>query len=108
ITEQEAQSLEKNTALLELESTWSEFQISSHCKAYPFEQRAFWLEEQLQQQRSRQKQLKTEVQSYTKQKEDLDSHNAQLTALEKEFNQVDNKIKDADRTLKSLEDQMKN
>src|SRR5690606_4482862 len=108
IKEQEKQSLEKNNVLAELESTWSEFQIATNCNAFPLEKRASWLQEQLKAQRLRQQQLQVEIQSYAKQKDQLETLKVDLTALEKEFDQVENNIKDAVRTLKSLEDQKKN
>ena len=107
IGELEDKTSQNDKSLKELETTWSEFQVSEKCNEHPFGERTTWLQEQLQQQRTRQQQLQAQIQSYTKQKEQLEAHKTQLTALDKQLNQIENQIKDAERILKSLEEQQK-
>lgn len=108
IGEQEDQTLQNNTSLNELQTTWLEFQIATKCNEYPFEERTAWLQQQLQQQKIRQQQLQEHIQAYKRQKEQLEAHKAQLTSLEKELNNNENQVKDTERLLKSLEEQQKN
>jgi exonuclease SbcC len=107
IGELEDKTSQNDKSLKELETTWSEFQVSEKCNEHPFGERTTWLQEQLQQQRTRQQQLQAQIQSYTKQKEQLEAHKTQLTALDKQLNQIENQIKDAERILKSSEEQQK-
>lgn len=97
-----------NKSLIELETEWSKFQIAKNCNEHPFEERATWLQNQLQQQKARQQQLLVQMQSYAKQKEQLDIYKTQIADLDKQFNHIDNQIKDTERKLNTLRDQQKN
>src|SRR5690606_34106166 len=103
----ESQTIQNFKKLNDLDQTWAEFKVSANCNAQPIEDRTSWLQEQLKTQRLRQQQLLVEIQSYAKQKEQLEVHKSKVLSLEKEFGQIQNKIKDTDRTLKSLETQNK-
>src|SRR5690606_15457161 len=107
IEDLDSQTIQNIEKLNELNQTWSNFKISENCNAQPIEDRTSWLQEQLKAQRLRQQQLLVEIQSYAEQKDQLEIHKSKLLGLEKEFDQIQNKIKDTDRTLKSLETQNK-
>lgn len=99
---------DKESSLLELDTKWSEFQIAEKCNEYPLTERSAWLQEQLQQCKSRQRQLSEQIQSYTEQKEQLGSYKTDLAVLDKQITDHENLIKDNDRTLKSLQEQQQN
>lgn len=107
IGEQDDRTLQNNKSLDELEKKWSEFQVSEACNDHPLEERAAWLQQQLQQQKSRQQQLHAQIQAYKGQKEQLETRKTRLSALDKQLNDIENQIKDAERLLKSLEEQQK-
>lgn len=114
-----AKQLEKSIAALEdqaisnakilnkLEQRWREFKISENCNKQPIADRTFWLQEQLKAQRLRQGQLQVEIQSYAKQKNLLEELRGEFIKLEKEFDQIENRIKDMDRTLKTIASELK-
>lgn len=95
----------KSESIKKLESKWSEFRIFGQCGKYPLAERAIWLHDQLQRHKSRQQQLSEQIQSYGKQKEQLESYKSDLAALDKELTDYENRIKDNERTLKSLQEQ---
>src|SRR5699024_884697 len=99
---------EKETDLAELKRIWSSFQVSTQCDALPQEERSSWLEQQLKRQKKRQQELQVALLSYNKQKIELENHRNQLDKLQKECDQIQNGIKDTERSLKSLEDQKTN
>ena len=99
---------DKSELIKNLESKWSEFRISGQCGKYPLADRATWLHDQLQQHKSRQQQLSEQIQSYGKQKEQLELYKSDLTALDKELTDYENRIKDNERALKSLLEQQQN
>src|SRR5690606_34566168 len=71
-------------------------------------ERSSWLEQQLKKQKDRQQKLLVALQSYNKQKLDLENHRSQLDKLQIEYDQILNSIKDAERNLKTLEEQKQN
>lgn len=91
----------------ELESKWSTFRVAEQCNAQPLEERAAWLQEQLQQEKAQQRRLQGQIQAYQKQKEQLEDHQKQLAALEKQLNEAENQLKDTERALKTLREQQK-
>ena len=105
ISEGEEKSTITEKSLQELESAWSKFHVSEKCNERPFEERSDWLQQHLQQLKSRQQLLQGQIQSFRDQKALLDRHKAQLEELNKQFAEVDNQIKDAERLLKSLTEQ---
>jgi DNA repair protein SbcC/Rad50 len=100
--------LRKETSLKGLESKWTVFQIYEKCKEFPVKERADWLQEQILQQKRKQQQLREQIQYYSKEKEQQETYKTKLTALEKQLNNIENQIKDTDRTLKSLQKQKTN
>lgn len=104
---QEEHTQQNNEELDDLETSWSKFKISANCNEQPISERASWLQQQLNLKKSRQLQLQTEIKSYNKLKQQLEVQKAELTSLEKQFDQIENNIKDTDRTLQSLETQKK-
>ncbi|EKF54420.1 SMC domain-containing protein [Galbibacter marinus] len=108
IKEQEKKLLEKETDLAELKRIWSSFQVSTQCNTFPQEERSSWLQQQLKKQKERQQKLQEALQSYNKQKLELENHRSQLDKLQIEYDQILNSIKDAERNLKTLEEQKQN
>ena len=98
----------KSASLKELEAKWSEFHVSGQCGDYPPADRTAWLHDQLQQHKIRQQQLAEQIQSYRKQKEQLESFHSDLAALDKELTDYANRIKDHERRLQSLQEQRQN
>lgn len=98
----------KNTSIKELEAKWSEFHVSGQCDDYPPSDRSAWLHDQLQRHKVRQQQLAEQIQSYRKQKEQLESFNSDLAALDKELTDYEHQIKDHERRLQSLQEQQQN
>ncbi len=107
IGELEDKTLQNDKSLKELEAIWANFQVSEKCSEHPFEERATCLQQQLQRQKTKQQQLQVKIQSYTKQKKQLEALKTQLIALDKQLTQIENQIKNAERILKSLEEQQK-
>lgn len=108
IGELEMTLADKSESIKNLESKWSEFRISGQCGKYPLADRATWLHDQLQRHKSRQQQLSEQIQSYGKQKEQLELYKSDLTALDKKLTDCENRIKDNERALKSLLEQQQN
>jgi exonuclease SbcC len=108
IGELEKTLTDKNVSIKELEVKWSEFRISGKCEQYPLSDRAIWLQDQLQEHKSRQRQLLEQIQSYGKQKELLELYKTNLAMLDKELTDHENRIKDNERILKSLQELQEN
>lgn len=98
----------KSTSIQQLEAKWSEFHVSKQSEAYPPAERAAWLHDQLEQHKNRQQQLSEQILSYRKQKGQLESYQADIAVLDKELTDSENRIKDYERTLKSLQEQQQN
>lgn len=90
----------------ELEMSWTKFKIYNSCSAQPPEKRNEWLQQEIQQYRKRQQELRGQIQSYGEQKNKLDLQNDKLSQLEKDLNANANIIKDAERSLKSIQEQL--
>ncbi|ANH81596.1 hypothetical protein A8C56_11970 [Niabella ginsenosidivorans] len=101
----EASVADKTKTIEELTHKWTEFGISKRCVNLPVEETGNWLQQQLQLQKEKQQQLQQQIQSYGKQKDNLEVHKTKLTALEKRFNDAENDSKDIGRALKSLQEQ---
>ncbi len=108
IAAQETEIARKQTSLKELEKTWLEFHVYEKCKELCAEERANWLKQQLLELKNKQQQLQEQIKSYGKKRDQLEIYKTNLAELEKQLNAAENKIKDIDRTLKSLHEQKTN
>ncbi|MDR2816404.1 MAG: AAA family ATPase [Proteiniphilum sp.] len=95
-------------SLSALETKWRTFPIHLQCGEHPLPERASWLQEQVRRHKEGQQQLQAQIQSYGKQKEQLEAHTARLAGFDKQFADTENRIRDHERNIKSLQDQQKN
>lgn len=95
-------------SLSALETKWQAFPVHVQCEEYPFPERASRLQEQVQRHKARQQQLQAQIQSWGKQKEQLETHTVRLAELDKELTDTENRIKDHERNVRSLQEQQKN
>ena len=92
----------KSEAILDLEKTWSSFQVYEKCEELPIQKRTDWLQQKLKEQRERQYQLQEQIQSHDRQRQQFEDFNTQLADYNQQLNTTGNQIKDIDRIIKSL------
>lgn len=108
ISSHEVELVRKRASLDGLQKIWPGFLIYDSCMQLPIEERAAWLQQQLQNQKAQQKELHAQIQSFAKQRQQLESYKTDLAELDRKLNHIDNDIKDIERTLKSLREQKAN
>jgi len=107
IPQQEQETGTKETALAEYQGVWKDFAIYTYAVEIPDEQKTTWLAQQLQEARTQQKELKQQLQSYAAKKQDLDTLQNSINAMERLQNENSNTAKDIERHLQSLQEQEK-
>lgn len=98
----------KEKAIQQLGETWIRFKIYKACTEQPAGDRAAWLLHQLQQQKDRQHQLREQIWEYGTRKEQLEALKNQRDAWDKQITENGNALKDIERNLKSLQEQLAN
>ncbi len=106
IAEQEKELNTKQNVLKAHQEAWEKFTIYKDVSDIPNEQKAAWLAEQLKSKRTKQKELQTQIQLYTAKKQELDKLQNHVNDLEKQLNENSNAVKDAERNLQSLTEQL--
>lgn len=106
INEQEAELVSKEIILQQLKNDWIKFSIYQECNTIPDDQKAVWLQQQILEKRSLQKSLHDQIQSYHKDNQQLDIQQQLIGKLDKQQNENSNSIKDVERTLQSLQEQL--
>lgn len=106
IVEQEKTIASKGLSLRELESVWSGFAVYAACNSIADEQKVAWLKEQVQTKKTAQQDLQQQIQAYYKKKQELDAAKNDLDALKEKGALITNAIKDSERTLQSLQEQL--
>ena len=107
INAEEKETALKDTGLQVLQTAWTGFTVYQNCAALPDEQKSDWLAQQLQDKRIEQKSLLKQTQSYSIAKQEQDRLQTIINLLNKQLNVNGNEIKDAERNLQSLEEQLK-
>ena len=105
IGQQEQETIAKETKLEAHHKTWAAFSIYPQAATIPYDQKASWLVQQLQDARAQQKQLQQQLQFHVAKKQELDSLQNILIKLEREQNESNNSLKDTGRHLQSLQEQ---
>lgn len=105
---QEKDLASKEKAIQQFEKTWTVFKIHTACTEQPAGDRAAWLLQQLQQQKDRQHQLREQVREYGTGKERLEALKNKRDAWDKRLAETGNALKDIERNLKSLQEQLAN
>lgn len=98
----------KEKAIQQLEETWTLFKIHTACTEQPAEDRAAWLRQQLQQQKDRQHQVLQHIRDYGIRKEQLEALKSNGDVWDKQLTEIGNSLKDIERNLKSLQEQLAN
>ncbi len=106
INAQEKTLVLKASALKELENVWSKFVVYNECVSIADEQKEQWLNGKVQTQKTEQLKIQKQIQSYYKQKEELNTQKAALDVQQKKLTEVTNAIKDCERTLQSMQEQL--
>lgn len=107
INTEEKEAALKDTGLQVLQTAWTGFTVYQNCAALPDEQKSDWLAQQLQDKRIEQKSLLEQTQSYSRVKQEQDRLQTNINLFDKQLNGNGNEIKDAERNLQSLEEQLK-
>lgn len=105
ISIQEQEVSTKEAALAAYKETWESFAIYSNAANVPDEQKASWLTRQLQEARTKQKDLQNQIQSYATKKQELDTLQNKVNDLDRQLNENTNALKDTERNLQSLQEQ---
>ncbi|MGN6265815.1 MAG: AAA family ATPase [Ginsengibacter sp.] len=106
VIEQEAELASKEIVLQQMKDVWVNFSIYKECNLITDEQKAAWLKQQILEKKSSQKNLHYQIQSYHKDKLQLDTQHQYIGKLEKQQTENSNTIKDVERTLQSLKEQL--
>lgn len=102
---QEQETDTKETALAVHQKTWEGFAIYPHATDIPNQQKAPWLEQQLQDARAQQKHLQQQILLYATKKQELDALQNSTNDLGRQQSENSNAVKDTDRRLQSLQEQ---
>ncbi|WP_217607181.1 AAA family ATPase [Chitinophaga sp. GbtcB8] len=108
IKKQETDLMEKTAEIDSLEKTWQTFQIYTACIAQPEVERSNWLDQQHQEQKSRQFQLQQKIQNYNQQQAQLDVYKRQLDEQHSQWTDAANELKDVERKLQVVQEQQVN
>lgn len=106
IGEQEIEWASKEIVLQKLTATWTNFSIYDDCVAIPDEQKGVWIQQEILKRKARQKTLNDKIQACKKEKQQLDSQQQLIVKLGNQQNENTNGIKDAERSQKSLQEQL--
>ncbi len=106
ITTQQEEISRKAASLLGVQKTWADFRIYASAKSIPVMETQNWLQLQLKDHEATQKRLQEQMISYKKQKQELENLNDVLVGLDRELTTHENNIKDVDRLIVSLEEQV--
>jgi exonuclease SbcC len=106
VMEQEAEFASKEIVLQQMKDDWVNFSIYKECNLITDEQKTEWLKQQILEKKSLQKNLYDQIQSYHKDKLQLDTQHQHIGKLEKQQTENSNAIKDIERTLQSLHEQL--
>jgi exonuclease SbcC len=106
IVEQEKTIASKDVALQELERVWSGFAVYSTCVSIPDQQKEAWLKQEVQTKKTLQQDLHQQIQAFYKRRRELDAAKSALDGQKEKLAQVTNAIKDGERHLQSLQDQL--
>ena len=106
VIEQEAELASKEIVLKQMKDDWVNFSIYKECNLLTDEQKTAWLKQQILEKKSLQKNLYDQIQSYHKDKLQLDNQHQHIGKLEKQQTENSNAIKDIERTLQSLHEQL--
>ncbi|UTA69053.1 AAA family ATPase [Emticicia sp. 21SJ11W-3] len=105
IASQEQETDTKETALAVHQKTWEGLAIYPLAAEIPNQQKATWLEQQLQHARAQQKRLQQQILLYATKKQELDALQNTINELERRQNENSYAVKDTDRRLQSLQEQ---
>ncbi|MCW3466639.1 AAA family ATPase [Chitinophaga nivalis] len=105
IRNQETDLQKKEAALKGLQQTWKTFTIYQEATSIPEDQKSSWLQQQLEQQRTLHRQLQQQVQDHATLKQKVELQKEQVEQADKALTDITNTIKDAARTLLSLQEQ---
>ena len=108
ISEQELQSTLNQSALDILQSRWKDFTIQKEFAQIPIDEQLTWISSEINNKRAQQNKLIEALQTYNNKKKLLENQQQLVLKLTKQQIEDTNKIKDIDRDLKSLEDQLNN
>lgn len=108
IAEKEEKVAKLDKSLNMLEQKWNSFVVAEQSISIPFEERSQWLKEGIADLKKSQEQLQRELLEYAKLKDQFEKSNQQLSKQEKEYSGIENRIKDIDRTVTSLQEQREN
>jgi exonuclease SbcC len=106
IAAQEQEVSTKEIILQDHKDAWGNFSVSSNAVSVPDEQKAGWLAQQLKDKRIKQKDLQEQIKLYAVKKQELETLQKNITDLDKQLNENINALKDADRNLLSLQEQL--
>lgn len=84
---------------------WQSLTIYGESGSLAAEEVSNWLQEQLQDQKTKQQLYQAKLQEYHQQKNQLDSFRDKLATQQQEFNAIENEIKDVNRELQSFLEQ---
>ncbi len=106
IAAQEQEVSTKEAFLQDHKETWERFSIRLDGTSVPDEQKAGWLAQQLKDKKIKQKELQEQIKLYAAKKQELETLQKNVTDLDKQLNENINAVKDADRRLLSLQEQL--
>lgn len=90
-----------------LQKDWMNFKLYDEIKFVPEHDSGEWLYKRLQELKEIQKNLLLQLQAYQKTKHKLEEQNVRTEKLEKELTEINNAIKDKDRSRLSLQEHIK-
>jgi exonuclease SbcC len=105
ITQQEVEIGIKKIALAAHQKAWEGFAICLHAAEIPYEQKAAWIVQQLQNAKAQQRNWQQQIQSYAAKKQEQDVLQNSINDLERQQNENSNAVKDTERSLQSLQEQ---
>ncbi len=103
---QEMEQASTKTALQGLKADWTKFAVSRDGASLPDEQKAGWLQQQLQEKKTLQRSLQQQIQSYYAGKQQLENQKNHIEQSDKQLTEINNSIKDVEWNRQLLQDQL--
>lgn len=105
INTEEQQVGTRAATLAGYQEAWQRFAIYHRVAGIPDPQKASWLAQQLQETRTKQKELQQQIQTYAVKKQELEALRRKVNDLDRHLNEATNALKDTERNLLSLQEQ---
>lgn len=100
----EKELISKQQQVISLDTVWTAMTVYKDCRNIPVDHRTEWLRDRLNDQKNKQQQLQEMLDAVQQQQQAADAKRNERDVLEKDFIDINNKIKDTGRTLLSQEE----